>query len=363
MPTPLYDTDVQKIVDRTPKTALLNTDVFVVADEDGTLAPITKPNAKETLGINAKEESSNKKSTLAENSEVYYPNQKAVNDGLNLTMAEMMGFAPRNLMDVFGTTTVADTFEAVRASVIGGDFSKLRLGDYIDLDTFTVLNWHNGVKYTTPPTELNPSAWDTDVTVAKNSYLNTRVEIVGFDDYYYIGNTEYPTQHHVTFMFQNIPLIAPFNVVNPPTGTSPWSTTAGGYAGSELKANLSKIYTAIAGQFGTATPRPVDRYLATHNSSQWCGSEQIFLPTNQNIFGDTGFAHASRGVGTQRQFALFSLNPSKIMKRRNGSIRQYWWLAEPSENSSTAFTYVSAVGYANYNFSSLAYGVVPAFII
>ena len=51
MPTPLYTTDVQKIVDRTPKTALLDTDVFVVADEDGTLAPITKPNAKTTLGI------------------------------------------------------------------------------------------------------------------------------------------------------------------------------------------------------------------------------------------------------------------------------------------------------------------------
>ena len=51
MPTPLYTTDVQKIVDRTPKTTLLDTDVFVVADEDGTLAPITKPNVKTTLGI------------------------------------------------------------------------------------------------------------------------------------------------------------------------------------------------------------------------------------------------------------------------------------------------------------------------
>ena len=51
MATPLYDTDVQKIVDRTPKTALLDTDVFVVADEDGTLSPITKPNVKATLGI------------------------------------------------------------------------------------------------------------------------------------------------------------------------------------------------------------------------------------------------------------------------------------------------------------------------
>ncbi|NCC65383.1 MAG: hypothetical protein EOM15_12075 [Spirochaetia bacterium] len=320
-----------------------------------------KGNAEAIAG---KENLANKKSTLVENSEIYYPNQKAVNDGLNLTMAEMMGFAPRNLMDVFGTSTVADTFEAVRASVIGGDFSKLRLGDYIDLDTFTVLNWHNGVHYSTPPTELNPSTWDTNVTVEKNSNLNTRVEIVGFDDYYYIGNTAYPTAHHVTFMFQNIPLVAPFNVVNPPTGTSPWSTTVGGYAGSELKAHLGNIYTALASQFGSATPLAVDRYVATHNSSQWCGSEQIFLPTNQNIFGDTGFAHANRGVGTQRQFALFSLNPSKIMKRRNGSSpRQTWWLAEPSEGSSTNFTFVSGFGHPYYYYSSYALGVVPAFLI
>ena len=55
MPTPLYDSDVQKIVDRTPKTALIDTDVFVVADEDGTLAPITKPNAKATLDIDKAE--------------------------------------------------------------------------------------------------------------------------------------------------------------------------------------------------------------------------------------------------------------------------------------------------------------------
>ena len=56
MPIPLYTTDVQKIVDRTPKTALIDTDVFVVADKDGTLAPITKPNAKATLDIDKAEQ-------------------------------------------------------------------------------------------------------------------------------------------------------------------------------------------------------------------------------------------------------------------------------------------------------------------
>ena len=54
--------------------------------------------------ITEKENLANKKSTLVENSETYYPNQKAVNDGLNLTMAETMGFAPTvNLWMCFGT--------------------------------------------------------------------------------------------------------------------------------------------------------------------------------------------------------------------------------------------------------------------
>lgn len=53
MSTPLYTTDVQKITDRTPKTSLVDADVFVVANSSGVLAPLTKVNAKTTLGIDA----------------------------------------------------------------------------------------------------------------------------------------------------------------------------------------------------------------------------------------------------------------------------------------------------------------------
>src|SRR5690554_4729276 len=55
MPTPLYKSDIQKITDRTPKTTLDDTDVLVIANASGTLAPITKPNAKDTLGISENE--------------------------------------------------------------------------------------------------------------------------------------------------------------------------------------------------------------------------------------------------------------------------------------------------------------------
>lgn len=85
MSVPLYDTDVQKITDRTAKTTLADTDVLVVADSSGKLAPITKVNAKTTLGINGNADAialrellSNKKTTLADNSDTFYPTQKAV---------------------------------------------------------------------------------------------------------------------------------------------------------------------------------------------------------------------------------------------------------------------------------------------
>ncbi len=369
MGTPLYTTDIIPLTSRPTLTVMDDGDYFVILDTStGKISKISKTNAHAELvasiGANAddillRENLSNKKSTLSENSETYYPNQKAVNDGLNLTMAEMMGFAPRNLMDVFGTLTVPATFEALRdyLTASGGcDFSLLRLGDYIDLDDFTVNNWYNGAAY-----DSTTGAWDTTVTVTKNlSYENTRVEIVGFDDYYYVGNAAYPSAHHVTFQFKNIPLTAPMHKLN----VSPYYQTSQGYTGSDLKTKgLANWYTAIASQFGTATPYGVDRSVATIDSAEWCGAEKLFLPTAMNVFGSPGYARSAEGARTQTQFPLYALNPNKRMKRRNGSIRQYWWLAEPSAGSSHNFTNVSGYGILNYLNSYSSIGVVPAFLI
>lgn len=304
--------------------------------------------------IAEKENLSNKKSTLAENSETYYPNQKAVNDGLNLTMAEMMGFAPRNLMDVFGTSTVADTFQALRIycnqngpynTHLDG-FRKLRLGDYIDLPSLTMsADSLYGSVYT--------------ARTINNDYNRLRVEIVGFDDYYYVGNTAYPTQHHVTMMFKDIPTTAPFNETN---------TTDGDYPGSMLFHWLherfeSALISAINGGGATVVePLAVDRIIGTVENWGWVGSEKIFLPTSVNVFGTTGFSHTNYGTGTQTQFALFALNPNRKIKRNNNS-RSSWWLAEPSANSSTYFCRAHSYGYASHILASFTYGVVPAFLI
>ena len=257
-------------------------------------------------------------------------------------------------MDVFGTATVAETFQELRTycNQNGPDnthidgFRKLRLGDYIDLPSLTMSA--DSVKPLVYPART-----------IDNDYNRLRIEIVGFDDYYEVGGTPYPSQHHVTMMFKDIPTTAPFNETD---------TTTGDYPGSMLFHWLHErfedaLITAINGGGATAIePLAVDRYIGTVANWGWVGSEKIFLPTNVNIFGTTGFSHTNYGTGTQTQFALFALNPNRKIKRNNNS-RSNWWLAEPSTTSSAHFCLADAGGLANFSGASSVFGVVPTFLI
>jgi hypothetical protein len=161
-------------------------------------------------------------------------------------------------------------------------------------------------------------------------------------------------------MFKQVPLKAPMHKLN----VSPYYQTSQGYTGSDLVVyGLAEWYTAIASQFGTATPYQVDRYIATTSTSEWCGAERLFLPTGMNIFGSPGFALSDRGVGTQHHFPLYALNPNKRRKGYNGAVRDAWWLAEPSAGSSSYFTFVYGSGLLRSNYSHYSHGVAPAFLI
>jgi hypothetical protein len=125
----------------------------------------------------------------------------------------------------------------------------------------------------------------------------------------------------------------------------------------------SALISAINGGGATVVePLAVDRIIGTVANWAWVGSEKIFLPTNVNIFGTTGFSHTNYGTGTQTQFALFALNPNRKIKRNNNS-RSSWWLAEPSANSSTTFCFAGTQGYSLNYLASYTFGVVPAFLI
>lgn len=367
MGTPLYTTDIIPLTSRPTLTVMDDGDYFVILDTStGKISKILKTNIQKALNISYDKTSGLTAETVQDALDELVVNlgssddailalsgrlntlegtgegsvAKAIDDGNNQTMAEIMGFAPRNLMTVFGTDTVAETFAELRARATTGDFSTLRLGDYVDLPSLTI-----------GADSVNPTVYP--ARTINNDYNRLRVEIVGFDDYYYVGNTAYPTQHHVTMMFKDIPTTAPFNETN---------ITTGDYPGSMLFHWLhEQIEPALISAIGL-TPRPVDRIIGTVASGAWAGSETIFLPTNVNIFGTTGFSHTNYGAGTQTQFALFAMNPNKKIKKLNGS-RYYWWLAEPSASSSTNFCRANNRGDAFYGNASNTFGVVPAFLI
>ena len=300
----------------------------------------------QTVNSSNTEVIANKKSTLSENSEVYYPNQKAVNDGLNLTMAEMMGFAPRNLMDVFGTSTVDDTFAELRARSVTGDFSTLRLGDYIDLPSLTI-----------PAGTSKPSLYLTRTLTWNASYENLRIEIVGFDDYFNVGNmsTVYPTQHHVTMMFKNIPTTAQFNETD---------TTTGDYQGSDLFAWLRESFEpALISAIGLE-PRAVDRRIGTVANWNWVGiGEKIFPPDKCKYFWNNWILKHELCDRDTDTICTFVMNPNRKIKKWNPS-RSTWWLSRTSKFVYPLLFLLAVQGDANqFRASTLQVGVVPTFLI
>jgi len=259
-----------------------------------------------------------------------------------LAPSEIMGLAGRNLQTLWGLATPKLAFAALRAIKLSGDFSGLRLGDYIDLPELVI-----------PADSVKPLVYPARTLTWNASYENLRIEIQGFNDCLNVGNTAVPTANHCVMGFKNIPTLAKFNTTN---------ITTGDYLGSELYHWLHEQFEpALITAIGL-DPYQIDRWVPSVVSAGWCGPENIFLQTNVNVFGTTGFSHTDYGTGTQTQFPLFALNPSRRVKKHNGS-RSTWWLAEPSADSSTYFCAANYLGYADYYNASSVNGVVPAFLI
>ena len=258
------------------------------------------------------------------------------------TPASVMGLAGRNLQTLWGLATPALAFAALRAIKLSGDFSGLRLGDYIDLPELVI-----------PADSVKPLVYPARTLTWNASYENLRIEIQGFNDCLNVGNTAVPTANHCVMGFKNIPTTAPFNETD---------ITTDAYPGSELYHWLhERVEQALIAAIDL-DPYLIDRLVGTVAAWGWAGSEKIFLQTNVNVFGTTGFSHTDYGTGTQTQFPLFALNPSRKVKKYNGT-RSTWWLAEPSAGSSTHFCRANDRGYASSNAASDVFGVVPAFLI
>ncbi|WP_455144762.1 DUF6273 domain-containing protein [Brachyspira pilosicoli] len=242
----------------------------------------------------------------------------------------------RNLMEVLKATSVKNAFIKLREKSSKGDFDDLMLGDYIDLDSLT-----DG--------EGN-YLWNEE-------YQNLRCQIVAFDHYYRVGDTD-NTNHHVVMQFKNC-----FRQKRMHSTDS----NAGGYVNKELFNYLNGSFkNGLINAIGI-TPLSIRRLLDTYGNWAWA-SEIIFLPTEVEVWGHQAWSQTTnQGIvgcptGTSIQYPIFSMCPQSRIKFFNGN-RHWWWVGSPGYNANSVFASVYSDGYASVNSASVVGGgVAPAFV-
>lgn len=236
----------------------------------------------------------------------------------------------RNLIAVLGAANAADAFAALRTRADAGNFSGLRLGDYIDVPSMTI-----------------------DGSEIFNSNQRLRFEIAGFDTYLNVGDTP-TTSHHILMISKNCVLQKAMNST---------AKNDGGYAASELCAYLNnQVKTGLVNAIGI-TPKTVHRLLDNKTDWAWL-AETVFIPTEVEVFGHQAWSNnKGYSTGTSVQWPLFSEFPQSRIPNWNGS-RWWWWEASTRTDNSTDFCDCHVGGFADYysaNYSHL--GVRFAFLV
>lgn len=179
--------------------------------------------------------------------------------------------------------------------------------------------------------------------------------IAAFDYYYNCGDTNF-TKHHVVIVPDTSLYKAQMNTSNVITG---------GYTGSAMyKSNLAQAKTTIKAAFGSAhvlTKRELLTNAVNGNTpSGWAWFDSnVELMNEVQVYGSVAWgAHDGNGYNVASgdgQFPLFMFDRTKLHNRED------YWLRDVS--SATAFSYVSAHGFADAGNASRSLGVRPAFCI
>lgn len=179
--------------------------------------------------------------------------------------------------------------------------------------------------------------------------------IAAFDYYYNCGDTNF-TKHHAVIVPDTSLYKAQMNTSN---------VTTGGYTGSAMyKSNLAQAKTTIKAAFGSAhvlTKRELLTNAVNGNTPSgwtWFDSD-VELMNEVQVYGSVAWgAHDGNGYNVASgdgQFPLFMFDRTKLHNRED------YWLRDVS--SATAFSYVSAHGFAHADNASRSLGVRPAFCI
>ena len=241
----------------------------------------------------------------------------------------------RNLLDVFGKTTVAEVMAILHKKCNGegkADFSGLMIGDYLDLPSLTV----GGTTYT----------WNAD-------YQNLRIVISGFNHYIYCGHPNENKKNHILWTFRNVVLKKRMNVTD---------ANAGGYGASELKKYLDEVFAAGLGNAlgSSGYLYKIIRAISKKGSAEFV-TNTVFLPTEVEIFGTPTYGDDQIEWNTNIQYPIYRDSSFYRVKKYNG-IRWWWWVGTPAASHSTTFCNVGRGGDSNhYGASRYDVGVAPAF--
>lgn len=260
-------------------------------------------------------------------------------NGRGYTHPEDIEGTGKNLLEVFGVTTIVQAMAEIRrrcnnngeidASGIP-DFRGILIGDYLDL----------------------PSIDDGTTVYSFNAtYKNLRIVVSGFNVYKGAADTE-NVKNHVLFTFRNCIMTRRMNATD---------TNTGGYAACEMKTYLDGVFAlGLKVALGNDYLYPVYRLLSTKGSWGW-NQNSVFLPTEYEVFGAPVWSEVGHGGGFQQQFPIFRGTAYKG-KRHNGA-RMWWWLSAPSASSAADFCYVGSNIGASHGSASGAGGVAPAFCV
>jgi len=279
---------------------------------------------------------------------------------------------PKDLMEVFDTSSVKDTFNAIHTFLQTcnsgtGDrreriAQRIMLGDWIDLPRLTVQGDTGGGSINT-----------TNVDLGGNRKL-LRLIVVGIDSFV---KTNQDAPAHIVFQFQNIPITHRMNS---------WDTNMGGYKESEMRNYLTNGF--LRGLLATGLPESVlyapTRYIASngergeaHVLKDW-----LWLPTMWEMFGFPYFENETCETAVnQARLEYYEKEGHRIKYSTNGKAVS-WWLSSPVGHSTgkgdpapqSNFNIIGEVGYSDIGggswpdsyageFASRSLGVAPAFCV
>ena len=241
----------------------------------------------------------------------------------------------RNLLDVFGKTTVAEVMEILHNKCNGegkADFSGLMIGDYLDLPSLTV----GGTTYT----------WNAD-------YQNLRIVISGFNHYIHCDYSNENKKNHILWTFRNVVLQKRMNATE---------TNAGGYGTSELKKYLDEVFEAGLGNAlgSSGYLYTIMRAISKKGATEFV-KNTVFLPTEVEVFGVPTYGDDQIAWNTNIQYPIYRDSSFYRVKTYNG-VRVWWWEGTPAASGSSSFCNATSYGYSiHYSASNGSGGVAPAF--